>query len=130
ILRLPGNACIFHLGTSMPLAREDPPLSCSHVRGWDAFISILLSAIGMPARKQASVEKSDGSSGVCRLPFANVRRLTAAMIVSRLLSSTMRHCVVAAASVPHFSRMTFARSLVATYRNRGRGKRAAGLDRH
>ncbi|RQR34260.1 DUF736 family protein [Burkholderia sp. Bp9142] len=26
----------------MPLAREDPPLSCSHVPGWDAFISILL----------------------------------------------------------------------------------------
>src|SRR3954465_3414543 len=25
ILRLPGNACIFHLGTLMPLAREDPP---------------------------------------------------------------------------------------------------------
>ncbi|MDC6129930.1 hypothetical protein PPH41_18650, partial [Burkholderia gladioli] len=26
----PGNACIFHLGTSMPLARGDPPSFALH----------------------------------------------------------------------------------------------------
>ena len=84
----------------------------------------------MPARKRASVEQSDWLGGGCRPPFGNACRLTAAMIVSRLLSSTVRHCVVAAAAVPHFSRMTFAGSLTATCRNRGRGQRPAGLDRH
>jgi hypothetical protein len=43
VLRLPGNACIFHLGTSMPLAREDPPYF-AFVHGWDAFISLRVSS--------------------------------------------------------------------------------------
>ena len=35
-----GKLRIFHVGTSMPLAREDPPFFVHLVTGWDAFISI------------------------------------------------------------------------------------------
>jgi hypothetical protein len=34
-----GKIPIFHVGTSMPLAREDPPCFAHSATGWDAFIS-------------------------------------------------------------------------------------------
>ena len=35
---LPGKLHIFHVGTSMPLVREDPPFFAHLVTAWDAFI--------------------------------------------------------------------------------------------
>ncbi|KAF1009886.1 MAG: hypothetical protein E5299_01822 [Burkholderia gladioli] len=54
ILQLPGNACIFHQGTSMPLAREDPPSFFAHsVTGVGRVHFILPVRMSFPASQDA-----------------------------------------------------------------------------